>query len=92
MKQGFIKVAAVTPKIKVAEPAHNAAVICAELEKAYARGAKIIVFPELCLRLYLRRLISAAAFAGRGQGPAFYGNGGHQGYGCSGYGGAAHGT
>lgn len=52
MKQGFIKVAAVTPKIKVAEPAHNAAVICAELEKAYARGAKIIVFPELCLTGY----------------------------------------
>ena len=52
MKQGFIKVAAVTPKIKVADPVHNAECICAELEKACAKGAKIIVFPELCITGY----------------------------------------
>ena len=52
MEQGFIKVAAVTPKIKVADPVHNRGVICAELEKAYAGGAKIIAFPELCLTGY----------------------------------------
>lgn len=52
MKQGFIKVASVTPKIRVADPAYNAEVICAELEKVYAKGAKIIVFPELCLTGY----------------------------------------
>lgn len=52
MRQGFIKVAAVTPKIKVADPVYNAAVVCKELEKAYAKGAKIIVFPELCLTGY----------------------------------------
>lgn len=52
MKQGFIKVAAVTPKIRVADPVYNAAVICEELEKVYAKGAKIIVFPELCLTGY----------------------------------------
>ncbi len=52
MNQGFIKVAAVTPKIKVADPAYNAGVICERLEEAYARGAKVIVFPELCLTGY----------------------------------------
>jgi len=52
MKQGFIKVAAVTPKIKVADPAYNAGVICEKLEEAYAKGAKVIVFPELCLTGY----------------------------------------
>lgn len=52
MKQGFIKVAAVTPKIRVADPVYNAAVIRAELERAYEHGAKIIVFPELCLTGY----------------------------------------
>ena len=52
MKQGFIKVAAVTPKIKVADPAFNAGVICAGLDEACEKGAKIIVFPELCITGY----------------------------------------
>lgn len=52
MEHGFVKVAAVTPKIKVADTKHNARIICEELEKAYAHGAKIIVFPELCITGY----------------------------------------
>lgn len=52
MKHGFIKVAAVTPKIRVADPSYNAGVICDRLEAAYEMGAKIIVFPELCLTGY----------------------------------------
>lgn len=52
MRQGFIKVAAVTPKIRVADPAYNAAVVCEEMERAWKNGAKIIVFPELCLTGY----------------------------------------
>lgn len=52
MKQGFLKVAAITPKIKVADCKYNAQVICEELDKAYVREAKIIVFPELCLTGY----------------------------------------
>ena len=52
MKHGFIKVAAVTPKIKVADPAYNAGVICERLREAYEKGAKVIVFPELCLTGY----------------------------------------
>lgn len=41
-----------TPKIKVADPVYNAEVICGKLEEAYAEGARIIVFPELCLTGY----------------------------------------
>ena len=52
MKDGFIKVAAVTPKIKVADPVYNAGVICEMLEETWAQGARVIVFPELCLTGY----------------------------------------
>lgn len=52
MRQGFIKVAAVTPKIKVADPVYNTGVICERLEEACEKGAKIIVFPELCVTGY----------------------------------------
>lgn len=69
MKQGFIKVAAVTPKIKVADPVYNAGVICERMEEAYSAGAKIIVFPELCLTgytcedLFLQQLLLEEACA-----------------------------
>lgn len=52
MKDGFLKVAAVTPKIKTADPLYNAEEICARLEEACLTGAKIIVFPELCITGY----------------------------------------
>ena len=52
MKQGFIKAAAVTPKIRVADPVYNAQVICERMEEACDAGAKIIVFPELCITGY----------------------------------------
>ena len=52
MKHGFVKAAAVTPKIKVADPAYNAKQICACMGAALEREAKIIVFPELCLTGY----------------------------------------
>ncbi|MCM1252004.1 MAG: NAD(+) synthase [Clostridium sp.] len=52
MKHGFIKAAAVTPKIKVADPVYNARRICECMEEAIEREAKIIVFPELCLTGY----------------------------------------
>lgn len=41
-----------TPKIKVADPVHNADVICAGIDEAVENGAKIVVFPELCLTGY----------------------------------------
>ncbi len=52
MKHGFIKAAAMTPKIRVADPEYNAKEICRGIEEACVRGAKIIVFPELCLTGY----------------------------------------
>ncbi|MDD2957689.1 MAG: NAD(+) synthase [Lachnospiraceae bacterium] len=52
MKDGFVKVAAVTPKIKVADCIYNTEVIEKYLEEAYENGAKIIVFPELCITGY----------------------------------------
>lgn len=52
MNDGFIKVAAITPEISVADPQKNAKVICDDILKATALGAKVIVFPELCLTGY----------------------------------------
>lgn len=49
MKHGFVKAAAVTPKIKVADTVYNREQICMKIREAYEKGAKIIVFPELCL-------------------------------------------
>ena len=52
MKQGFIKVAAVTPKVKVADTVYNREQICAGIEEAAAKGARVLVFPELCISAY----------------------------------------
>lgn len=52
MRQGFVKVAAMTPKAEVADPKENAKKICEALDEAYARNAKIVVFPELCITGY----------------------------------------
>lgn len=52
MKQGFIKVAAATPNIKVADVDHNKREICRLIDETVANGAKIIVFPELCITGY----------------------------------------
>ena len=65
MKHGFIKAAACTPKIKVADPFFNGAQIMAQMEEACKAGAKILVFPELCLTGYTCAGITAAA--GEGQ-------------------------
>ena len=47
MRHGFIKVAAVTPVIKVADTKHNCMEIKNRMLLAANEGAKIIVFPEL---------------------------------------------
>ncbi len=52
MNYGFVKTAAVTPKIKVAHVAHNGAEIERLMKEASEAGAGIIVFPELCLTGY----------------------------------------
>nr|WP_317448853.1 NAD(+) synthase [uncultured Sellimonas sp.] len=52
MKQGFIKVAAATPDIRVADTAFNTGEIIKKMKEAAENGAKIIVFPELCITGY----------------------------------------
>ena len=52
MKQGFVKVASATPRIRVADPVYNAQVICEQAKEAAEHGAKIVVFPELCITGY----------------------------------------
>ena len=52
MRDGFIKVAAATPKIKVADPAYNAGQIIALMKEAADQGVKVLCFPELCLTGY----------------------------------------
>ena len=52
MRDGFIKVAAVTPDIRVADCEYNAEQICKKMKEAAALGSKIIVFPELCITGY----------------------------------------
>ena len=49
MQQGFIKVAAATPRIKVANPYFNAESALEVIKKSVEKKAKIIVLPELSL-------------------------------------------
>ena len=52
MKHGFIKAAAVTPEVKVADTVYNREQICLGIEEAAGNGAKVIVLPELCISGY----------------------------------------
>lgn len=49
---GFLKVAAMTPKGRVADCAYNTEQICKMIDEAVKNGAKIVVFPELCITGY----------------------------------------
>ena len=52
MRHGFIKVAAATPDIRVADVDYNKGQIINQMDEAAEAGAKIIVFPELCITGY----------------------------------------
>ena len=52
MKQGFVKVAAVTPNVRVADVDYNKEQIFKCLDEALLEKAKVIVFPELCVTGY----------------------------------------
>lgn len=52
MKDGFIKVAAATPKIKVADPAYNTEEILKIIDETEKKGASILVFSELTISGY----------------------------------------
>lgn len=52
MKDGFLKAAAATPALRVADCAYNAAQITALAKQAAQTGAQLIAFPELCVTGY----------------------------------------
>ena len=52
MKDGFIRVAAATPDIKVADCGYNADRIIELIKQAAEENASLVVFPELCITGY----------------------------------------
>lgn len=52
MKYGFLRVAAASPSLKVADPAYNAARIIEVIEQQAQKGTELLVFPELSLSGY----------------------------------------
>ena len=52
MRDGFVKVAAGTPKIRVADCGYNAGQIIALMKEAAAQGVKALALPELCVTGY----------------------------------------
>ena len=52
MRDGFISVAAGTPKIRVADCRYNAEQIFTLMREADKQGVKVLVLPELCLTSY----------------------------------------
>ena len=49
MKNGFLKVAAATPMVRVADTKANCEAHVALAQKAYGKGVRVLVFPELSL-------------------------------------------
>ena len=52
MRDGFIRVSAVTPKIRVADPVYNCEAVLERLREEWEKGTSICVFPELVLTAY----------------------------------------
>ena len=52
VEDGFLRIAAATPKIRVADVDANAAAVLACIRAASARGVRVLALPELCLTGY----------------------------------------
>lgn len=52
MKYDFLKVAAATPVVKVADCKYNADQIITQIDECEQKEAKLVVFPELCITAY----------------------------------------
>ncbi len=52
MDQGYIRAAAATPKIRVADPVYNGERILEMMREGAENHAKLMVFPELCITAY----------------------------------------
>ena len=70
MRDGFLKAAALSPALRVADCAYNTQQIIAQLKDAAARGVKLAVFPEFCLTgytcgdLFLQHTLQQGALTG----------------------------
>ncbi|QIK78096.1 NAD(+) synthase [Sphingomonas piscis] len=51
-RHGLVRVGAARPRVTIADPAANADSIIALAQEAHARGADLVVFPELCVSAY----------------------------------------
>ena len=52
MRDGFVKIAAGTPNIRVADCMYNAEQIVALMREAAGQGVKVLALPELCITAY----------------------------------------
>lgn len=52
MRDGFVRIACVTPSLTIANPSENAARIVEDCVAAASHGAKVVLFPELCVTCY----------------------------------------
>ncbi|SET26536.1 NAD+ synthase (glutamine-hydrolysing) [Olsenella sp. KH3B4] len=52
MQDGFVKVAARTPEVRVADVAYNMDSCLRQIDAAIEEGARVIVLPELCVTAY----------------------------------------
>ena len=73
MKDGFLKAAALSPALRVADCAYNAGQIAEQMAQCAARGVKLAVFPELALTgytcgdLFFQQALQQAALQGLAQ-------------------------
>ena len=73
MKDGFLKAAALSPALRVADCAYNAGQMVSALNDCAARGVKLAVFPELALTgytcgdLFFQQALQQAALDGLAQ-------------------------
>ena len=69
IRDGFIRVAASTPEVKVADVEYNREKVCEQIEEGRKKGASIMVFPELvltgytCGELFIQKSLLAKAKA-----------------------------
>ena len=70
MKDGFLKAAALSPALRVADCTYNTQQIIGEMRACAARGVRLAVFPEFCLTgytcgdLFLQRALQQGALEG----------------------------
>ena len=73
MKDGFLKAAALSPALRVADCGYNTDQILTQLRDCAQRGVKLAVFPEFCLTgytcgdLFLQRTLQQGALEGLGR-------------------------